>query len=166
MERRNVIFSCVFDWLCQNKGVKGQKDLSERTGISENTLTNILKGKTSVSDQTLHKLNAGFGYIFNMQYLRGQDTLYMLADSQEKSYVLPPDPAPASKEKEEAASLIELAAKLIKEVESLRHELTEELAEVRAMRRQMQVKEYPSDIQTSAILHVAQSKSCLKKKRK
>ena len=155
MERRNVIFSCVFDWLCQNKGIKGQKDLSERTGISENTLTNILKGKTSVSDQTLHKLNAGFGYIFNMQYLRGQDTLYMLADSQEKSYVLPPEPAPASKEKEEAASLIELAAKLIKEVEALRHELTEELAEIRAIRHQMQVNDYPAEPNPSSIMHVA-----------
>ena len=163
MERRNIIFSCVFDWLCQNKGVKGQKDLSDRTGISENTLTNILKGKTSVSDQTLHKLNAGFGYIFNMQYLRGQDTLYMLADSQEKSCLLPPEPAPASKEKEDAACLIELAAKLIKEVEALRHELQEELAEVRALRQQ-QVKEYQAPDYPSSILHVAEPQKCLKKK--
>lgn len=80
MELKNEIFAYVYDWLRMNGYVNGQKDLSAKTGINKNTITNILNGITSVSDKTLHKLNAGFGYMFNMQYLRGLDPYHMLID--------------------------------------------------------------------------------------
>ena len=80
MELKNEIFAYVYDWLRMNGYVNGQKDLSAKTGINKNTITNILNGITSVSDKTLHKLNAGFDYMFNMQYLRGLDQHHMLID--------------------------------------------------------------------------------------
>ena len=159
MERRNIIFSCVFDWLCQNKGVKGQKDLSDRTGISENTLTNILKGKTSVSDQTLHKLNAGFGYIFNMQYLRGIDPYHMLiSDVVEDSANVAPFfgrkmQEISEKEKESIKeinkidtkvlmsgleNLLQIASTQIKENEELRRELKASILENQKLYKKMQ----------------------------
>ena len=80
MELKNEIFAYVYDWLRMNGYVDGQKDLSAKTGINKNTITNILNGITSVSDKTLLKLNAGFDYMFNMLYLRGLDPRHMLID--------------------------------------------------------------------------------------
>lgn len=146
MKLRNAIFTHVFDWLCQNEYVDGQKALSKRTGISENTITNILKGRTDVSDQTLRKLNDGFGGIFNMQYLRGIDSSHMLiSDFMDDSgsmapfasQVQEPTSYEAPSEQKNATSLIDLAALLIKEVEALRMQLVQEISENRALRAQL-----------------------------
>lgn len=80
MELRNEIFAYVYDWLRAHDKVRDQSDLAAKTGINKNTITNILKGITTVSDRTLLKLNEGFDYIFNMQYLRGFDSTHMLVD--------------------------------------------------------------------------------------
>lgn len=79
MELRNKIFRAAFEWLCQNKDVKGQADLARRTGIGENTISNILNGKNQVRDRTIRRLNEAFDNVFNIQWLRGEDTKYMLA---------------------------------------------------------------------------------------
>ena len=80
MNQKNVIFANVYDWLRKENMIAGQKDLAKKTGITENTLTNILNGKTSVSDKTIHKLNEGFGFIFNPQYFRGQSIHLLMED--------------------------------------------------------------------------------------
>lgn len=72
MRLRNEIFAHVLDWLIQNNKVEDQKDLALKTGISQNTVSRIMTGKVEPSDDTLRKLNATFGNIFNMQYLRGE----------------------------------------------------------------------------------------------
>lgn len=146
MELKNRIFAYVFDWLCQNEGVDGQKDLSRRTKISENTLTNILNGKTKVSDKTLHKLNMGFNGMFNMQYLRGIDPFHMLVDDLLNDTAI--SRVPYNDEKEKAANppydekaardnLIEILARTIRGVDDLRVQLQQELAEVRALKEEL-----------------------------
>lgn len=150
MKLQNAIFAHVFDWLCREKYIDDQKALSKKTGISENTITNILKGKTDVSDRTLRKLNDGFGGIFNMQYLRGIDAYHMLISdflddieyaASKAPYVSqvqePASYEPKPTETENAASLIDLAASLIKEVEALRQQLVQEISENRALRAQL-----------------------------
>lgn len=147
MELRNEIFAHVYDWLCQHKGVDGQKDLARRTGISENTLTNILNGKTKVSDKTLHKLNMGFEGIFNMQYLRGIDPLHMFVDDLINDPSISRVPY-SQKEKEKASNqsydekavhenLIEILARTIRGVDDLRVQLQQELIEVRALKEEL-----------------------------
>ena len=79
METRNKRFRIAFDWLCQNKGVKSQLDLARRTGIGENTISNILNEKNQVHNRTIRRLNEAFDNVFNLQWLRGEDTMYMLA---------------------------------------------------------------------------------------
>lgn len=80
MKLRNEIFAFVLDWLIKNKYVDGQKSLSAKTGISQNTISRIMTGKVEPSDDTLRKLNDSFGGIFNMQYLRGKSTVMLLED--------------------------------------------------------------------------------------
>ena len=80
MRLKNEIFAHVLDWLIQNNKVEDQKDLALKTGISQNTISRIMTGKVEPSDDTLRKLNATFGNIFNMQYLRGESTAMLIED--------------------------------------------------------------------------------------
>lgn len=80
MRLRNEIFAHVLDWLIQNNQVEDQKDLALKTGISQNTVSRIMTGKVEPSDDTLRKLNATFGNIFNMQYLRGESIVMLIED--------------------------------------------------------------------------------------
>ena len=80
MRLRNEIFAHVLDWLIQNNKVEDQKDLALKTGISQNTISRIMTGKVEPSDDTLRKLNATFGNIFNMQYLRGESIVMLIED--------------------------------------------------------------------------------------
>ena len=80
MRLRNEVFAHVLDWLIQNNKVEDQKDLALKTGISQNTVSRIMTGKVEPSDDTLRKLNATFGNIFNMQYLRGESIFMLIED--------------------------------------------------------------------------------------
>ena len=93
MRLKNEIFAHVLDWLVQKNKVEDQKDLAIKTGISQNTISRIMTGKVEPSDDTLRKLNATFGNIFNMQYLRGADPIHMLIEDLDDGMVahfLPP----------------------------------------------------------------------------
>ncbi len=81
MRLKNDIFANVLDWLIQKGKVEDQKDLAIKTGISQNTVSRIMTGKVEPSDDTLRKLNASFGNIFNMQYLRGESTVMLIEDA-------------------------------------------------------------------------------------
>lgn len=80
MKLRSEIFATVLDWLVKNEYVKDQKELAEKIKISQNTISRIMTGKVEPKDETLRKLNAAFNYIFNMQYLRGEDCTHMLIE--------------------------------------------------------------------------------------
>ena len=156
MELRNEIFAYVYDWLRQNNMVYGQQDLAAKTGINKNTITNILKGITSVSDKTLLKLNAGFDYMFNMQYLRGLDPTRMLID--DLIAESPNDMAPYTNNKQKqqeqtiekineidpkdlmagVENLLQIAATQIKDNEELRRELKASIAENQKLYKKMQ----------------------------
>lgn len=154
MSNRKERLKEVYAYLRRNKGIYYQKDFADAIGAQRPGLSAAMNGNESyLTDNLFKKICYTYPGVFNIDYLlTGEGSLLMDAE-----------PAPASKEKEEAASLIELAAKLIKEVEALRHELSDELAEIRALRQQ-QVKEYQVTDYPSSILHVAEPQKCLKKK--
>lgn len=186
MELKNEIFAYVYDWLRMNGYVDGQKDLSAKTGINKNTITNILNGITSVSDKTLHKLNAGFDYMFNMQYLRGLDPHHMLIDDldNESSEHRAPyikhqkmsenDGTKQTIEKIKdinpkdlmagVENLLQIAATQIKDNEELRRELRESIQELREL---ISVLKAPAsklyDAHTPSVLTVAEPEEKLKK---
>ena len=79
MRKRNNIFAEAFKWLKKNwEGIKYQKDLAAKIGVSEDTITRIMRDQTEVTDDFLCKFNEAFNNVFNYQWLRGEDTIYML----------------------------------------------------------------------------------------
>ena len=79
MRLRNNIFAAAFDELKRNHGIKSQKELALRMGVSEDTITRILKDRTEVTEDIITKLQTASGCIFNLQWLRGEDASRMLA---------------------------------------------------------------------------------------
>jgi plasmid maintenance system antidote protein VapI len=80
MRKRNNIFAEAFRWIKKNvEGVKYQKDLAARIGVSEDTITRIMRDQTEVTDDFLCKFNEAFDNVFNYQWLRGEEDYPMLA---------------------------------------------------------------------------------------
>ena len=80
MRKRNNIFAEAFRWIKKNvEGIKYQKDLASRIGVSEDTITRIMRDQTEVTNDFLCKFNEAFNNVFNYQWLRGEDNEPMLA---------------------------------------------------------------------------------------
>ena len=79
MKLRNNIFAAAFDYLKRNTDIKTQKELARRMGVTENTITRILRDYTEVTEDIITKLQTASGCIFNLQWLRGEDSEHMLA---------------------------------------------------------------------------------------
>jgi transcriptional regulator with XRE-family HTH domain len=84
MRLRNNIFAAAFDYLKRNTDIKTQKELARRMGVTENTITRILKDYTEVTEDIITKLQTASGCIFNLQWLRGEDSTHMLAEDVHK----------------------------------------------------------------------------------
>lgn len=86
MRKRNNIFAEAFRWIKKNvDGIKYQKDLAARIGVSEDTITRIMRDQTEVTDDFLCKFNEAFNNVFNYQWLRGEDKEPMFAADLGKS---------------------------------------------------------------------------------
>ena len=55
-----------------------------KMGVSEDTITRILKDRTEVTEDVITKLQTASGCIFNLQWLRGEDPFHMLAKDVEE----------------------------------------------------------------------------------
>ena len=81
---RNQIFVAAFDYLNQIGRVGDQRELSQKTGISQTSISRIFNNHVrQPSEDSLRKLNAAFGNMFNMQWLRGEVSAPMLASVEE-----------------------------------------------------------------------------------
>ena len=92
MRLKNNIFAAAFDELKRNHGIKTQKELARRMGVSEDTITRILKDRTEVTEDIITKLQTASGCIFNLQWLRGEDPYHMLAEDVPKPEGHPQSP--------------------------------------------------------------------------
>lgn len=95
MRLKNNIFAAAFDELKRNHGIKTQKELARRMGVSEDTITRILKDRTEVTEDIITKLQTASGCIFNLQWLRGEDPFHMLAIDLLNQTESPPQSAPS-----------------------------------------------------------------------
>lgn len=94
MRLRNNIFAAAFDYLKREKGIKTQKQLAQLMGVSEDTITRILKDRCEVTEDIISKLQTASGCIFNLQWLRGEDPIHMLVEDLNDgmvAYFLPPE---------------------------------------------------------------------------
>lgn len=84
MRLRNNIFAAALDELKRRQIVKTQKELAQKMGVSEDTITRILKDRTEVTEDAISKLQTASGCIFNLQWLRGESDIMMAADVENK----------------------------------------------------------------------------------
>ena len=77
---KNELFKVAVDYLFREKKVGSQKELAEKIGITEPSLSRVINGGRTVSDKTLRLMNEAFGGIFNMAYFRGEDPHCMLME--------------------------------------------------------------------------------------
>lgn len=80
-------FHRVIDWLRANGYIHNQKDLAQRIGTTETTITRNKKGNVRRFDEeTIIKFNEVFGDIINIAYLRGESSIMLVSNllSQER----------------------------------------------------------------------------------
>ena len=131
---KNKLFISAVDWLIDHKKVENQKELAVVTKIQEPTLSNIRNDKKMVSDKTIRKLIESFPGLFNPDYFRGQSVWMLMQDlMEEKAKTETPKNVPSN-----VGDVMELYAQRVRLVDDLRQSLKEELAEVRAIKEDMQ----------------------------
>jgi len=140
MRLRNNIFAAALDYLKREKGIKTQKKLAELMGVSEDTITRILKDRTDVTEDIITKLQTASGCIFNLQWLRGEDPYNMLAgdEQQDKDDTLQPSISLYDK-------LIATLEKQVTDKDSQIEDLRQQVADLRQQVALMTKKE-PSEL--------------------
>lgn len=85
-------FTRAVEWLKTNGVVKDQKDMAERMGTTENTISrNKHGGVKRPDDDTLRKFNEQFGSIINIDYLRGESKVMLVKDLAARQSAKPAD---------------------------------------------------------------------------
>ena len=85
-------FTRAVEWLKTNGVVKDQKDMAERMGTTENTISrNKHGGVKRPDDDTLRKFNEQFGDIINIDYLRGESKVMLMKDLAARQSAKPTD---------------------------------------------------------------------------
>ena len=80
--KRNHIFAAAIDELRRREGKKlSQKEIAERMGVNENTVSRILNLHNEVTEDTITRLQTASGCIFNLQWLRGESDIMLAADA-------------------------------------------------------------------------------------
>jgi transcriptional regulator with XRE-family HTH domain len=129
---RNERFRVALDYLYKNGLVADQRELSEKIGVSETSISQILNNRVKKpSESTIRKLNEAFGNIFNPEYFRCNSE-HMLAD----------EPVQASEPATDyvalprwADSLIQLVTEQVKTIEDLRREVAALHQEISNLKR-------------------------------
>lgn len=80
MNKRNENFAAVLAYLKDRGDIETQKDLAELMGVSQDTISRILKGG-SVSESTITKLHAATKGLFNLQWMHGQSDVMLSAEA-------------------------------------------------------------------------------------
>ena len=78
--KRNHIFAAAIDELRRREGKRlSQKEIADRMGVTEDTISRIMRLHNQVTEDIITQLQTASGCIFNLQWLRGEDATHMLA---------------------------------------------------------------------------------------
>ena len=140
---RNECFRVALDYLYKNGLVADQKELSEKTKLSQTAISRILNHRVKEpSEATIRKLNEAFGNIFNPEYFRGH-SIHLLMEDLEYAQKHPeedissPQYVPFDERQKQASepeqtyqaipgwadSIIQLLSSQVKTIEALRREV-------------------------------------------
>ncbi len=125
----NECFRVAVDYLYSKNAIKTDKELAEKIDVTPATLSRIRKDHSSVSDDTLRKMNDAFGGIFNMAYFRGESTILLVKDIKDDH------PTPSQPE----SDMLEIYARMIRKLDDTRIELQKEIAEVRQLKDELRL---------------------------
>ncbi len=132
MRLSNGLFAHAIDWIYANTEVKDQKTLAALTKISETTISRILNDRVKKpSEDSILRLNDAFGGIFNLSYFRGESPYLLMKNAEETK-----QKAVSPSTDEPTANIIELYASLIQDIEKIRQQVKQELAEVQALKHE------------------------------
>lgn len=144
---RNEMFRAALDYLYRNGKATDQKAVAEITGITSTTLSRIVNDHVKKpSDDTIRRLNEGFGHIFNPAYFRGETPTMLAADAGGGALhdgdTVAPDTttkatSPSVDELTAQNNILELNARMIRSLDDLRIEMQKELAEIRVLKKQL-----------------------------
>lgn len=130
MSKQQENLNKIYIYLVQNKFLRKKNEMAQRAGITPSSLSRILRGQVAPSEETLITLNEAFDNRFNFEYLLGlSDDMFPPKKEDAKSE----DSTPSQQ-----ASIIELYAQLIKEVEGIRRDLIEERSHAQELNRQLE----------------------------
>lgn len=80
MNKRNDNFAAALAYLKGRGDIETQKELALLMGVSEDTISRILKGG-NVSESTITKFHAATNGLFNLKWLRGQSDVMLSAEA-------------------------------------------------------------------------------------
>ena len=79
--KRNHIFAAAIDELRRREGKKlSQKEIADRMGVTEDTISRIMRLHNQVTEDIITRLQTASGCIFNLQWLRGESDVMLAAD--------------------------------------------------------------------------------------
>ena len=157
MRLRNNIFAAAFDYLKREKGIKTQKRLAELMGVSEDTITRILKDRCDVTEDIITKLQTASGCIFNLQWLRGEDPIHMLIEDLNDGMVahfLPPEDEERNAPIDHSSLVNAALAAKDETIAALREQLKTKDELIAALRQQIQTlqqQEYLKDFPVGTV---------------
>ena len=80
--KRNHIFAAAIDELRRREGKKlSQKEIADRMGVTEDTISRIMRLHNQVTEDIITRLQTASGCIFNLQWLRGESDVMLAADA-------------------------------------------------------------------------------------
>lgn len=80
--KRNHIFAAAIDELRRREGKKlSQKEIAERMGVTEDTISRIMRLHNQVTEDIITRLQTASGCVFNLQWLRGESDVMLAADA-------------------------------------------------------------------------------------
>ena len=81
MTKEENRFARAINWLKDHGEVKSQKEMAEKMGTTETTISRIKKSKVcNPDDKTLRMFNSAYGHIINIDYLRGTSDTMLVKD--------------------------------------------------------------------------------------
>lgn len=128
---KNERFRVAVDYLRNKNVVKTDKELATKIGVTAAALSRIRKDLTTISDDTLYKMNDAFDGIFNMAYFRGESEHMLVEDVVDAK-----QKAVSTSTDEPTANIFELYAQMIRGLDDLRQQLKDELAEVQQLKQE------------------------------
>ena len=81
MTKEENRFARAINWLKDHGEAKSQKEMAEKMGTTETTISRIKTCKVcNPDDQTLRMFNSAYGHIINIDYLRGASDTMLVKD--------------------------------------------------------------------------------------